>query len=167
MFGGFGSTLYWKGLMVNLNFTYSIGGKRFWNRESSTFGGVNVYNAPTMILDSWTMEGRGAKYPVATHYGVGQNSVFTNRWLHDASYMRLSAVNVSYRLPVSWFKDYMVQGIDLTFQATNLLTFTKYPGMDPQGNFDGYDMALRGTGTDYSTYPPARNFNFGLKFTFK
>ena len=113
------------------------------------------------------MQGVGAKYPVSTHYGVGQNSVFTNRWLHDASYLRLSALNLSYRLPRKWFAKTLIKGVEATFQATNLFTVTKYPGMDPQGNFSvsTANNALYGMGTDYSTYPAAKTFNFGLKFT--
>lgn len=39
--------------------------------------------------------------------------------------------------------------------------------MDPQGNFSSTsNVALNGFGTDYSTYPAARTFNFGLKFIF-
>ena len=34
MFGGFGTTLYWKGLMCNLTFTYSIGGQRYWSDDA-------------------------------------------------------------------------------------------------------------------------------------
>lgn len=166
VFGGFGSTLYWKGLMFNLTFSYSIGGKRLWHTEAQKFGGLNAYNAPDLVLDSWTVKGKDAKYPVTTHYGVGENSVFTNRWLHDASYLRLSALNISYRLPQNWFANTLIKGVEATFQATNLFTITKYPGMDPQGNFTvSPNMALYGLGTDYSSYPAARMFNFGLKFT--
>ncbi len=163
VFGGFGSTLIWKGLMFNMTFSYGLGGKRYWVAEASKFGGVNVYNAPTFILDSWTMNQSG-KYPVSTHYGMGQNSTFSNRWLHDASYLRLTALNVSYKLPQKWFRKFLVKGIEASFQATNLFTITKYPGMDPQGNFNS-PTALYGVGYDYSSYPPARTYNFGLKFT--
>lgn len=167
MFGGFGSTLYWKGLMLNLTFSYSLGGKRFWQEEAATFGGTNVYNALNIINESYTMLGEGAKYPVVTHYGVGENSIFTNRWLHDASYVRLSALNLAYRLPAEWFRKAVVKGVELTFQATNLFTITKYPGMDPQGNFSTGSSALTSFGTDYSTYPSARTYNFGVKITIK
>lgn len=167
MFGGFGTTLYWKGLMCNLTFTYSIGGQRYWSDEASTFDGTNVYNALNIVKDSYTMVGNNnPKYPVVTHYGMGQNSVFTNRWLHDASYMRLSALNLSYKFPVEWFRKSVVKGIELTFQATNLFTITKYPGMDPQGNFKA-SAGLYGYGTDYSTYPSAKTFNVGVKVTIK
>lgn len=168
-FGGFGTTFYWKGLMANLTFTYSVGGKRLWQQEISTCGGLNVFNAPTFVLDSWSMKGEEATYPFASHYGWGNNGVFTDRWLHNASYLRLSAINLSYRLPEKWFKRFLVKGIEATFQATNLFTVTPYPGMDPQGNFAvsrTQGVALSGFGTDYSTYPAARSFNFGLKFIF-
>lgn len=165
-FGGFGTTLYWKGLMANLTFTYSVGGKRYWSTESGKMA-PNVYNAPNFILENWGLAGENAKYPNVSLYGYGENSVFTNRWLHDASYLRLSTLNLSYRLPQKWFRSGIVQGIEATFQATNLFTITPYPGMDPQGNFSGSNLALYGFGYDYASYPAARTINVGLKFTFK
>lgn len=167
VFGGFGTTAYWKGLMVNLSFSYTLGGKRYWAREASTFGGTNSYNSLDIVMDSWTMKGEEASYPVVTHYGMGQNGVFTNRWLHDASYLRLSSLNISYKLPAEWFRKSVIKGVDLTFQATNLFTVTKYPGMDPQGNFSTSTSALYGFGTDNSTYPSARTYNLGVRFTIK
>lgn len=167
-FGGFGTTLYWKGLMANLTFTYSVGGKRFWQAEKSNMR-PNLNNAPSFILDSYTMRGEGATYPNISLMSAGDNDVFTDRWLHNSSYMRLSAINISYRLPQKWFKKSLVQGIEANLQATNLFTITPYPGMDPQGNFDSNsgDLAMYGYGYDFSSYPAARTFNVGLKFTFK
>ncbi len=166
-FGGFGTTLYWKGLMANLTFTYSVGGKRFWESETSNMR-PNSYNAPSYILDNYSLNGEGAKYPNISLLVAGGNDVFTNRWLHNASYLRLSALNISYRLPQQWFKNSLVQGIEANFQATNLFTITPYPGMDPQGNYTSNgNLALYGYGTDNSYYPAARTFNVGLKFTFK
>lgn len=167
-FGGFGTTFYWKGLMANLTFTYSIGGKRYWSNEANTFA-PNVYNTPNIVNDSWTLAGTQAKYPNISLYGYGENTIFCDRWLHDASYMRLSALNIAYRLPQKWFRSSLVQGIEANFQASNLFTITSYPGMDPQGNFstNSKTLATLGYGTDNSTYPAARTFNIGFKFTFK
>lgn len=165
-FGGFGSSVYWKGLMLNLTFTYSYGGLRYWEAEKSAAGGINVYNSHNMVLDSWTM-GNGGSFPHVDYYGRGDNGRFSNRFLHDASYLRLSSMNLSYRLPQEWFGKSLVQGVEATFQATNLFTCTKYPGMDPQGNFSTSNMALYGMGVDYSTYPSAKTFNVSLKITLK
>ncbi|MDR1782713.1 MAG: SusC/RagA family TonB-linked outer membrane protein [Dysgonamonadaceae bacterium] len=166
--GGFGSTLFWKGFRVNLNFSYSVGAQRYWQRENSTgggAGGLNVYNGLNFLLENWTMLGEGAKYPHTDFYGRGDNYVFTNRWLHDASYLRLNALNISYRLSDKLFKDFLVQNVEFTFQATNLFTLTNYPGMDPQGNFNTNPMY--GLSLDSNSYPSAKNFNFGVKFTLK
>jgi hypothetical protein len=104
--------------------------------------------------------------PRMTMYGDGGNGNFSDFWLYDASYVRLSALNVSYRLPAKFFKTMLIQGIDLTFQATNLFTLTTYPGFDPQGNWSSSAIGT-GMGIDYSYYPSAKNYNLGIKFTFK
>ena len=167
-FGGFGTTLYWKGLMVNATFTYSVGADRFYDEEKSSAGDMNVYNTSKNTLKSWTMNpGVDRGYPRAMYYGWGSNSIITNRYVHDASFLRLSALNISYRLPKRLFGSSIVDAIDLTFQATNLFTWTKYPGMDPQGNFSTSYSAFYNMGIDYSSYPSARTYNVGIKITLK
>ena len=42
-------------------------------------------------------------YPRAMYYGWGSNSIITDRYVHDASFLRLSALNISYRLPKRLF----------------------------------------------------------------
>ena len=101
-----------------------------------------------------------------THYGDGANSTFSDFFLYDASYIRLNALNVSYRVPDHIFKNKLIQGINFTFQATNLFTLTKYPGFDPQGNWSSSAIGT-GMGVDNSYYPSARIYNLGVKFTFK
>jgi TonB-linked SusC/RagA family outer membrane protein len=167
-FGGFGTTLYWKGLMLNASFVYSVGADRLWNEEMSTAGDINVYNSTTEVLKSWTlMPGVDRGFPRAMYYGWGENSIVTDRYIHDASFLRLSALNVSYRLPKRLLGASLVNAVELTFQATNLFTWTKYPGMDPQGNFSTASSAFYNMGVDYSYYPSARTYNIGLKITLK
>lgn len=167
-FGGFGSTLYWKGLMLNAVFSYSVGGDRFWENEKKTSGDMNAYNTSNRILDSWTVNpGKNASYPRAMYYGWGENSIITDRYIHDASYLRMTALNLSYRLPNHLYKNSILNAVEFTFQATNLFTWTKYPGMDPQGNFSTTYSAFFSMGVDYSTYPSARTYNLGIKLTLK
>ena len=105
--------------------------------------------------------------PNATPYGHGDNGVFSDYWLYDASYIRLSTLNISYRFGKEYFGDSIIDNIDLTLQAGNLFTLTKYPGFDPQGNFSSSTSLLSNTGVDYSYYPSSRNFTLGVKITFK
>lgn len=164
VYGGFGSTLIWKDFYFNATFSYALGGKRIFDLEKSTSGDMNVYNVPTMALDSWTMKGEDGTLPRLTYYGRGENNIMTDRYLHDASFVRLSALNISYRLPNKLMNEGIFKTVEFSFQATNLFTITKYPGFDPQGNFNANGNAFMSMGVDYSTYPQARTFNLGLKF---
>lgn len=167
-FGGFGTTLYWKGLMFNATFSYSVGADRLWQEEQNNAGDINSYNRTNKVLDSWIMNpGVNTSYPRASYYGRGGNNIITDRYIHDASYLRLTALNLSYRLPSHLYKNSMLNAVEFTFQATNLFTCTKYPGMDPQGNFSTSYSAFYSMGIDNSTYPSARTFNFGVKITLK
>ena len=167
-FGGFGATVIYKRFMFNATFTYSYGADRLWNQPMSDAGYIGNYNQSNLIAgQSATLYSPWeAKMPRMTMYGDGGNGTFSDFWLYDASYVRLSALNISYRLPNKIFKDFLVQGIDITFQATNLFTLTKYPGFDPQGNWTSTSIGT-GMGVDNSLYPAAKNYNLGVKFTFK
>ena len=66
-----------------------------------------------------------------------------------------------------YIRNSILNAVEFTFQATNLFTWTKYPGMDPQGNFSTTYSAFYNMGIDYSTYPSARTYNFGIKLTLK
>ena len=154
--------------MLNAVFSYSVGGDRFWDEEKNSSGDMNVYNTSNRILDSWTVNpGVNASYPRAMYYGWGSNSIITDRYIHDASYLRMTALNLSYRLLKHLYKNSILNAVEFTFQATNLFTWTKYPGMDPQGNFSTSYSAFYNMGIDYSTYPSARTYNFGIKLTLK
>lgn len=153
--------------MVNATFTYSVGADRFYDEEKNSAGDMNVYihQERVEVLDDES--GCGSGVPRAMYYGWGSNSIITDRYVHDASFMRLSALNISYRLPRRLFGSSIVNAIDVTFQATNLFTWTKYPGMDPQGNFSTSYSAFYNMGIDYSSYPSARTYNLGIKITLK
>ncbi len=163
VYGGFGSTLIWKNFFFNATFSYALGGERMFELERRTSGDMNVYNVPSMALDSWTMLGNAGTLPRITYYGRGENGIITDRYLHNASFVRLSALNLAYRLPEHVLGDKLFKTIEFTFQGTNLFTITKYPGFDPQGNFNASTNSLRGMGLDLSTYPMARTFSLGVK----
>lgn len=170
-FGGFGATAIYKNLMVNATFTYSYGNKRLWQQPMDDAGYIGNYNQSTKIAgkSATIMSPYDALMPRMVMYGDGGNGGATNLsdfWLYDASYIRLNALNISYRLPNRLFKDWVIQGINITFQASNLFTITKYPGFDPQGNWSSSAIGT-GMGVDESFYPSAKNYNLGIKFTFK
>lgn len=168
LYGGFGLTLFYSNFMVNTTFTYAYGNKRLWKQPLDDVGYVGNYNHSNLIAgqSATLLNPFEATMPRMTHYGDGANSTFSDFFLYDASYIRLNALNISYRLPEKIFGNKLIQGINFTFQATNLFTITKYPGFDPQGNWSSSAIGS-GMGVDNSYYPSAKIYNLGAKFTFK
>ncbi|MDP3453147.1 MAG: SusC/RagA family TonB-linked outer membrane protein [Bacteroidales bacterium] len=180
-YGGFNIAFTYGNLYASAVFTYSYGAKRMWNQTySAVTVGSSTYNAYNNLLESWNFN----QNPEAILPRIGLSATYnalSDIFIHDASFIRLNALNVNYRLPKSWFNDKFLNNIDITFQASNLLTLTKYPGFDPQGNFGSTDMAKSyvvgtrtsqeligiGSGVDYSAYPSSTTFSLGLKLTFK
>ncbi|MGY0425828.1 MAG: SusC/RagA family TonB-linked outer membrane protein, partial [Polaribacter sp.] len=163
-FGGFGLTYSYKGFLVNAAFTYAYGNTRLWELPLTDVSYAGHYNQSNLIAgESTTLKSPlEASYPRMAQYGLAKNSTFSDFYLHNASYLRLNALNISYRLPSKIFKNMLINGIDVTFQATNILTITKYPGFDPQGNWTSSYIGA-GMSVDASTYPAAQTYSLGLK----
>ena len=168
IFGGFGATAIFKGLMVNATFTYSYGNMRLWKQPMDDAIKVGNFNQSNLIAgkSATVMSPYEAIMPRLTMNGDGSNGAFSDFWLYDASYIKLSALNFSYRIPDKMLNNSFIQGLDISFQASNLFTITNYPGFDPQGNWNSSAIGT-GMGIDYSIYPSAKNYNLGFKFTFK
>lgn len=180
-YGGFNLAVTYKNLYASAVFTYSYGAKRMWNYTySSVSSGLQTYNAYNNMMDSWNF----TNDPMAALPRIGLTGTYnqlSNYAIHDASFIRLNALNINYRLPKRWFNEKFLNGVDITFQASNLFTITKYPGFDPQGNFGSTDMASSyvvgtrtsqeligiGSGVDYSRYPSSTTFSLGVKLSFK
>ena len=172
LFGGFGLQLYiGNSFNIGATFTYAYGNKRLWDIARTDVGYTGNYNQSNKIAGmSAILKSPFEKttLPNATPYGDGGNGTFSDYWLYDASFIRLNALNMSYRLDKHYFRNTLIDNIEITFQASNLFTLTKYPGFDPQGNFStSTGMASTSVGVDYSYYPDAKTFNLGFKFTFK
>ncbi len=85
----------------------------------------------------------------------------SSRTMEDASYFRLKNIRFNYKVPVT---SKYIKNMDIYASATNLLTFTKYSGFDPEVNsFNGNDLRQ---GVDYMSYPSAKTFTLGIKVGF-
>ena len=82
-------------------------------------------------------------------------------YLTDGSYLRLKNIQLSYTLPQSFTKKAFIEKLRFYVAAENLLTFTKYAGMDPEISSGGTSL-----GVDYGIYPQARTWTVGLNLTF-
>ena len=90
------------------------------------------------------------------------DSRIQSRWVEDGSYLKLKNVNLRYRFPDRLIEPFGLSNLDVFVTASNLITWTKYTGFDPDVNsYSG----LR-SGVDEGSYPQSRTIMTGLNFQF-
>lgn len=137
------------------------------NRDIEGF--YRPFNVTQRYYDNhWTGPGTTNTYPRASWDASGNNNRFSTRFLEDGSYTRLKNVQIGYSLPKAMLDRYGLSGIRLYASGANLLTFTKYQGLDPEMTISDNAMGQgeRAAGIDWGTYPSARSYNFGVTITF-
>ena len=127
---------------------------------SSSTSYVNVLR--DAVYDAWTPENPDAKWPALNSFTLDDIRRFQDRWVEDASYLRISNVSVSYRIPLP--KNKVINRMSVGFSGRNLYVFTKYSGWDPE--VSSYGNSMTKIGIDIGSYPTARTYSFDLKFTF-
>lgn len=166
VYGGFGLDYSWKNFNINANFTYAVGHKRYWKTTYSAFQTGNYNHIRKIANNSYGVKGESAIYPNMSPMDYPGNKEWNSLHLYDASYLKLNTLNVSYSFPERLFKNTIINSLSLSFQASNLFTMTRYPGMDPQGNWISTRVGV-GMGVDEGLYPQSSIFTFGLKFSLK
>ncbi|KGL58778.1 SusC/RagA family TonB-linked outer membrane protein [Polaribacter sp. Hel1_85] len=169
-YGGFGLTYTYKGFRVNTTFSYAYGHKRLWNLPRADIGGVGNYNQSNLVAgqSATLLSPYDADYPRLGDFGISNNDEISDLYLYNASYIRLNSLNIAYKLPNEIFNNSTINGVELTFQGTNLFTITKYPGFSPTGGYtatttNGTNQVLASDGIDYGTYPSAQVYSVGVK----
>lgn len=141
--------------------------------------GNDIYNANRLLFEGNAMKSKDinqyATYnrrwtpenPSDTYYragGEGPAGRHSSRVVEDGSYLRLKNLSLGYSLPRRWLSKVNIKKVRVNFSANNLLTFTGYSGMDPEVSTRGNSPLT--PGFDYSAYPVARTFMFGIQLTF-
>jgi len=113
----------------------------------------------------WTGEGSTNEYPRASWKAKSNNARVSSRFLEDGSYLRLKNVQIGYTFNT---KKVGIEMLRLYVAATNLLTFTKYSGFDPEMTVSANSASEgdRASGIDWGTYPASRTYTFGVNITF-
>jgi hypothetical protein len=125
-----------------------------------------LFNAGTNVLKAWTPTNTGTNIPRAISGDPNSNVRPSTRWLESGSYLRVKNMQLGYNFPTSWLRsktDNALNRLRIYVASTNLLTFTKYKGLDPEiGSRNG----TLTNGIDYGQYPQPREVQLGLQATF-
>ncbi len=171
--GGLTNNFTWKNWNLSCLFVYKIGGNIYNSSGKRQNGVVTDWNMTTDYFDRWQKPGDIAKYPKLSmqtnEYGLPPDpyQYNTTLFLEDGSYLRLRNLSIGYRIPAKWFGK-TIQSSRITFTGTNLLTFTKFTGGDPEIARDFENPADRNMSSNitYLTAPQEKSYNLTLNLTF-
>lgn len=157
---GWNNTVSWKNWTLNLFFNAAAGVERLnisHYATASMTGGTHFITLRDSYYQGWdkVKDKAQARYPSLTNTD-NKNYANSDRWLEDASFIKLKNISLSYNIPRRIAK---FANIQLSVSAQDLFTITGYKGMDPEV-YNAYD------GLDYGAYPIPRTVTFGAKFNF-
>ena len=159
-YGGFGTSLYWKGFDLSIDFSFQIGGQVYDSdyaglmaSPTSTSRGTNIH---ADILNSWTAGSNSniPRFQFEDNYSAGTS----DRFLTDASYLSLNNINFGYTFPKMWTKKIGLERLRLYVAADNIWVWSKRQGLDPRQSITG---SVTG-----SYYAPIRTVSGGVTLTF-
>ena len=96
---------------------------------------------------------------------ISDNIALTDKYVEDASFLRLSSLTIGYSLPDRWLKKAYIKTARIFFTGSNLFCVTPYSGADPEVDTRTKINPLA-TGVDFSAFPKSRAFNFGVNLSF-
>ena len=156
LYGNIFTNVNWKNLTLAAVFNYSLGNDVYNYQRSLIEGGSLFLNQTTAMNGRWTTEGQQTSIPRASYKDPMGNSRFSDRWIEDGSYLRLSSVTLSYHIPI---QSTYLQGITLWGNASNLFTVTRYLGSDPDCAISG---GILTQGIDRGLLAAGRSFSVGV-----
>ena len=161
--GGFGTSLSYKGITLNVGFTYGIGGKVFDDGYRASMAMPSMgYTGGALhqdVLNAWSATNASSSIPRLQFNDLNSNYT-SSRWLTDGSYLSLQSVNLSYTFPQKLVRAIYLSSLRVYVSGENLYLWSKRKGLDPRSNsgFDGY-CAI-------TNYVPMRTLTAGISLNF-
>ena len=113
---------------------------------------TKAFGEPSNSPLRWTPDNPTNKYPSLRD---GRQVKISDWWIEDGSFLRVQNLNIGYTFDLP--KKSFLSKARIYMNASNLYTFTKFKGYDPEVGLDGV----------YSGgYPRLRKWTFGLDLTF-
>lgn len=156
-YGNFHLNVQYKGFTLGAMFTYSVGNDAYNALRANLESGSSLNNQTQNLRNRWVADGQVTSVPKATYGDPMGNARFSDRWIEDASYLKLKQISASYTLPI---KPKFIQGASVWLAVNNVFTVTKYLGSDPEFC---YGNSLLYQGIDAGLTPSTRSYNIGIK----
>ena len=162
IFGG-GFSIKWKDFTLTTLFYGRLGQKVINKARMDLENMYGKSNQSTAVLNRWRSEGDNTDIPRAL-YGMGYNYLGSDRFVEDATYVRLKTLTLSYNIPKKLLSKLNLGITRCNVFATgyDLFTFTGYSGQDPEVGMPTATKLVM----DNSTTPITKRYVFGLTVNF-
>lgn len=161
-FGGINNSFTIKNFDLSFFFEWSYGNEVMNVSKIRSEGYQSWMNLDKDFWENrWTPENPTNKYGTISAHNV-TSSMPSSYYVEDASYLRLKNIYLAYNIPAPALQKIGFSRLKIYFTATNLFTWTKYSGFDPEVNFNNPLLP----GFDRITYPRAKTYNFGISTSF-
>jgi TonB-linked SusC/RagA family outer membrane protein len=166
-YGWFDFSMFWQGAFGNEIFNatkfygFNNDGQYNWDvrfvNDHYRLNDVVAQDADGNVVATFPAN-TGAKYPRLDPSNANNNfSKVSSFYVENGSYLRLKNLQLGVTLPERWTSKVSISQLKIYVGARNLLTFTKYTGMDPEVSQS--DPLV--SGIDKAAYPQPRAIIFG------
>ncbi len=158
--GGFGLTFKYDRWSLRTNFNYRYGVDVINKARMNVENMYTNYNQSIAVNWRWRKEGDITEIPRAL-YNYGYNWLGSDRYVEDASFLRLSYLQLSYSVDPQKLKKYGLNSLRFNGSMNNLFVWTKYTGLDPEVGLGGWGRA-----EDNAKTPRSRSYTFSVSVGF-
>ena len=169
LYGGINLSAGYKAFDLSMFFQGSYGNKIYVQINQDIEGFYRGFTVTQRYFDNrWTGEGTSNTQPRPAWTAKSNNARPSSRFLEDGSYVRLKNLQLGFTIPKKTLEVIGVSRVRLYVSGTNLLTFTKYSGLDPEMTVSDNSKTEGdpAAGVDWGTYPSAMTIMFGMNINF-
>ena len=158
--GGFGVNFKYGDWALKTSFTYRAGVKIVNTARMGLESMFNAYNQSSAVNWRWRKNGDVTEIPRAM-YDTGYNWLGSDRYVEDASFVRMSYIQLAYNFNKKILKAIGLRKLQLSLSGQNLLVFSKYSGTDPEHSAGAWGIAY-----DNSQTPRAKSLTLNINVGF-
>ncbi|MBE6332398.1 MAG: SusC/RagA family TonB-linked outer membrane protein [Bacteroidales bacterium] len=161
LYGSIFTSVEYKGFAIDLNFVFSQGNEAYNAVRRITESSSDFANQSKSVTRRWQNEGDITTMPRANYGDVVGNNSMSDRFVEDASYLKLRDITVSY----TWDKKLwnIIQSGTIYVSGQNLLCMTDYLGLDPEF---AYSNSASMMGVDYAKVSLPKSVKVGVNLKF-
>ncbi len=165
LYGGFGTSIDWKGWDFTMQFSYQLGGRIYDGTYQSLMhtGSANTAgsNWHTDIYKAWTEDNRNTSVPRldASDDSYQKDS---DRFLVSSNYLSLNNLTLGYTFPQSWTQKAQIASMRVFLSAENVALFSARKGLDPRSSMGSGSSTTSGN----FGYSAMRNISAGITLHF-